>query len=329
MNRAAAERIAAAVLYEGYLLYPYRRSALKNRQRWPLGALYPQAWAEVNLESCCMSTEVLVRGTKAKVTAILRWLEVRGAEAVEREQEVPAAVVEVLSDRFLRVRIEAENRRTLALDASRDAALEETMISTHVLLGVDGGEFVSLLDPPEDAREAAGRCKNQGFWPVLVGGTDTVLSSPIILYDHPQIAKESPGDLFDAAEIDEILSLRILTLTEEERREACRDPRAKKLIERTEGLTPEQLGSLHGVIRELRPTGQALRPGDKVRLRPNKRADVFDIALAGKAATIAGIEQDLEGRVLFALTVDDDPGKDFGLFGHRYFFHADELEPIS
>ncbi|HEX4386838.1 MAG TPA: hypothetical protein VH083_27980 [Myxococcales bacterium] len=321
--------MAAAVLYEGYLLYPYRRSALKNRQRWPLGALYPRTWAEANFENWRLSTEVLVRGVAAKATAVLRWLEVRGAEAVEREQNVPAVIVEAIDDRFLRVRVEAENRQALAADAPRDAALEQTMISTHVLFGVTGGELISLLDPPEDARKAAARCANQGFWPVLVGGSDTMLSSPIILYDHPRIAPESPGDLFDAAEIDEILSLRILTLTDDERREACRDPRAKQLIERTERLTPEQLGNLHGVIRELKPSGQPLRPGDKVRLRPNKRADVFDIALAGKAATIEGVEQDLDGRVLFALTVDDDPGRDLGLFGHRYFFHADELEPLQ
>jgi hypothetical protein len=326
MNRAAAERVAAAVLYEGYLLYPYRRSALKNRQRWPLGALYPRAWAEPNLENWRMSTELLVRGADAKVTAILRWLEVRGAEAVEREHDVAPIVIDTIGD-VKRIRIEAQNERAMAGDASRDEALDETMISTHVLLGVAGGEFLSLLDPPDDAREAANECRNNGFWPVLIS-SDTMLSSPIILYDHPQVSPESPGDLFDAAEIDEILSLRILTLTDEEKREACSDPRAKKLIERTEHLTAEQLGKLHGVIRELKPAAQALKAGDKVRLKPNKRADVFDIALAGKAATIAGVEQDLDGRVLFSLTVDEDPGKDLGLFGHRYFFHADEVEPM-
>ena len=87
MNRAAAERVAAAVLYEGYLLYPYRRSALKNRQRWPFGALYPRGWAEANGERSSMHTEVLVRGD-ARVEASLRWLEVRGSEAVERERDV-------------------------------------------------------------------------------------------------------------------------------------------------------------------------------------------------------------------------------------------------
>jgi len=326
VNRAAAERVAAAVLYEGYLLYPYRRSALKNRQRWPFGALYPRGWAEANGERSSMHTEVLVRGD-ARVEASLRWLEVRGSEAVERERDVgPQKVWE--AGGLARLRVEARNEAVLPADAPRDAALEQAMISTHVLFGVSGGEFVSLLDPPADASAAAQACDNQGWWPVLVSGTDTVLSSPIILYDHPQIAPESPGDLFDAAEIDEILSLRILTLTEEEKREAMRDPRARDLIERTEGLSPEQMARLHGAIRELRPVAQSLQPGDRVRLRPQARADVFDVALAGKIATIAGVEQDLDGRLLFALTVDDDPGKDLGIFGHRFFFHADELESL-
>ncbi len=328
MNRAAAERVAAAVLYEGYLLYPYRRSALKNRQRWPFGALYPRGWAEANGERSSMHTEVLVRGADARVEASVRWLEVRGSEAVERERDAgPQKVWE--GGGLVRLRVESRNEAIQPADAPRDAALEEAMISTHVLFGVSGGEFVSLLDPPADASAAAQACDNQGWWPVLVSGTDTVLSSPIILYDHPQIAPESPGDLFDAAEIDEILSLRILTLTEEEKREAMRDPRARDLIERTEGLSPEQMARLHGAIRELRPVAQSLQPGDRVRLRPQARADVFDVALAGKIATIAGVEQDLDGRLLFALTVDDDPGKDLGIFGHRFFFHADELESLA
>src|SRR5207245_11673131 len=145
---------------------------------------------------------------------------------------------------LVRLRVESRNEAIQPADAPRDAALEEAMISTHVLFGVSGGEFVSLLDPPADASAAAKACDNQGWWPVLVSGPDTVLSSPIILYDHPQIAPESPGDLFDAAAIDELLSLRILTLTEEEKREATRDPRARGLIERTEGLSAAQMSRI-------------------------------------------------------------------------------------
>jgi hypothetical protein len=80
-----------------------------------------------------------------------------------------------------------------------------------------------------------------------------MLASPIILYDYPQVAPESPGDLFDATEIDEILTLRILALTEEEKQAmAAVDKRAQALLTRTESLAREQLLGLHGTIRGLR-----------------------------------------------------------------------------
>jgi hydrogenase maturation protease len=129
-------------------------------------------------------------------------------------------------------------------------------VSAHTILEVRDGEFVSLVDPPEKYREFAKSCQNVGTWPVLVGEKDqrdTMLSSPIILYDYPEIAPESPGDLFDGAEIDEILSLRIMTMTEEEKREMREsDERARQILERTESLPEEQLMKLHGALRGLR-----------------------------------------------------------------------------
>lgn len=120
------------------------------------------------------------------------------------------------------------------------------------------GAFVSLLDPPAPWREAAAGCRNVGAWPVLVGEegqTDTMLSAPIILYDYPQLAPESPGDLFDGTEIDEILTLRILTLTDDEKRTmAAVDERARALLARTEALGAEELMRLHGAVRSLRPS---------------------------------------------------------------------------
>src|SRR3954454_17507673 len=127
-----------------------------------------------------------------------------------------------------------------ATSRTREEALLRSFVSTHTLLGVRGGEFVSLIDPPLPWRDAAAGCRNVGTWPVLVGEEgqkDAMLSSPIILYDYPLVAPESPGDLFDCTEIDEILTLRILTLTEEERREmSAVDGRARALLERTEAL---------------------------------------------------------------------------------------------
>jgi hypothetical protein len=124
---------------------------------------------------------------------------------------------------------------------------------------VQHGEFVSLFDPPDELRTATAACNNVGTWPVLVGESgakDVMLSSPIILYDYPTIAPESPGDLFDGTEIDEILMLRILTLTDEEKRDMRHlDDRTRAILERTETLPAEQMMKLHGALRGLRPSG--------------------------------------------------------------------------
>ena len=131
-----------------------------------------------------------------------------------------------------------------------------SLVSTHTILNIRQGEFVSLLDPPEAYREEAAHCKNLGTWPVLAGeegSKDTLLSSPIILYDYPQIAPESGGDYYDGTEMDEMLALRVLTLTEQEKQEMRNgDPRARLILERTESLSQEHLMKVHGAIRGLR-----------------------------------------------------------------------------
>jgi hypothetical protein len=210
------------------------------------------------------------------------------------------------------------------------------MLSTHTLLGVHGGEFISLLDPPENCRAAAAACRNIGTWPVLAGSEGdrhTMLSSPIILYDYPQIAPESHGDFFDGTEIDEMLTLRVLTLSDEEKREVrTGTERGRQILERTETLPPEQVAKLHGAIRGLRNASKlAFREGDRVRLRPRKKTDVFDIALDGKTAIIESVECDLENRVHLAVTVEDDPGRDLGVahqIGHRFFFAPEDVELV-
>ena len=187
------------------------------------------------------------------------------AGTIVREQEAVAGSVELhaepIDDDLFRLRVRIFNETALA-DASRksrDEALRRSLVSAHAILGVRHGEFVSLLDPPDRWREAAARCRNEGAWPVLVGETgerDTILASPIILYDYPRIAPESTGDLFDSTEIDEILTLRILTLTEDEKQAmAAVDERARALLDRTESLGPAQLLGLHGTVRGLRAVG--------------------------------------------------------------------------
>lgn len=301
-------QIADAVLYEGYILWPYRRSAMKNAQRWTFGGVYPRDWNERHADDRWqMQTQVLVHGD-APVDVTVRFLHVvrrqlisdgepvdelvvdgerhiSWEEATERElgpgpvslaggsEEEPLAesasvvrswlaldgAIEVdrerLRDDLYRLTVRISN--TTPFSGSREEALEQTFCSCHAVLRAGAGaEFVSMTDPPPDLREEAGSCVNEGVWPVLVGEPHergTVLASPIILEDHPRIAPESPGDLFDGGEIDQMLVLNILTLTDEEKDEMrATDPKAREILERTESLTNDQLTALHGRIRESR-----------------------------------------------------------------------------
>lgn len=344
----AVAEIARAVLYEGYLLWPYRRSALKNRRRWTFGGVYPREHSEDDHpdDPWRMRTEALLEGgeeTELEVRArflhvveraVARWTggklepaeelilgeerHVPWEEATERDVtggpyplgalDEPRSVpirweegrerewladpegeragallrsweplrgtlevsAERLEEHLWRVRAEIRNT-TPRKGRSREEALHRTLCSTHTLLRTRGGGFVSLMDPPGRWREPAEACRNDGTWPVLAGEEESremMLSSPIILYDYPEIAPESPGDLFDGTEIDELLALNILTLTEEEKEEMrATDPRAREILERTESLSAEEMMNLHGTFRELRK----IRPGDGRDPRPAGR----------------------------------------------------------
>jgi hypothetical protein len=276
MNSKRVEEIANAVLYEGYLLYPYRASAIKNQQRWNFGVLYPREYAEKQsgVDAWTMQTECLVTAnSRAALEVRIRFLQLTGEGAMEHELDLPAveltelaaapashnfieATVDLratrLSGDVFKTRVTIFNSSECAA-SSREDALLHSLISTHTMLGIQGGEFVSLLEPPEQLSQFAAACENIGAWPVLVGEPgerDTMLSSPIILYDYPQIAPESPGALFDGTEIDEILTLRIMTLTDEEKLEmASGDERARQILERTEAMPVEQFMKMHGVLR--------------------------------------------------------------------------------
>lgn len=311
MNLSRVEQIAKAVLYEGYMLYPYRPSSVKNRQRFNFGVLYPEGYcdAQEGSDACSMRTECLVRGNRdSAIEASLRFLQLQirrrrdsvlpegWQEAVERdvclpecalgnlcerqvthtfafasqddaefsrdsvEGTVDVSALELRNDLF---KISSQARNITALKTScidRDAALMHSLVSTHLVMGVTKGEFISLLEPPQDLAEVAAGCQNVGAWPVLVGDAgekDTLLASPIILYDYPQIAPESAGDFFDGTEIDEILSLRIMTLTDQEKQEMRQsDDRARQILERTESMPAEQFMKLHGVVRGLRHSAE-------------------------------------------------------------------------
>jgi hypothetical protein len=273
---------------------------------------------------------------------------IRGRLELET-QTIDQAVVKV------RVRVLNETPMLAEKLGNQDEVIMRTFASTHTILETRGGKFISLLDPDPPYADAAKTCQNIGTWPVLVGDEagrerDTMLSSPIILYDYPKIAAESPGELFDGTEIDEILTLRVQTMTDEEKIEMRQvDEHARRILERVENLSPGQFRQMHGTMRNVRSLGEDffnpqkriehatvlgvdLRVGDRVRIRPKKRADVMDMALDGKIAIIEAVEQDVEDRIHFALILEDDPGKDLGLMrqpGHRFFYGADEVEPIA
>jgi len=302
MDQKLVERIANALLYEGYMLYPYRPSAVKNQRRFNFGVVYPRNYGIAHNEPYCMQTECLVeKDWRMALDVRVRFLHLTARngwqEAVERELNAPALGIDDLlalprqisfvfppkrqSETSRQERIEGNIEITaLQLTArefkittrilnlsplasgpymGRDEALTRSLVSTHTILSARGGHFISLLDPPESLREMADSCRNVGTYPVLVGAEgerDAMLSSPIILYDYPQIAPESAGDLFDGTEIDEMLTLRILTLTDEEKQEMrLGDARARRILERTEALPAEQLMKLHGAARGLRQAG--------------------------------------------------------------------------
>ena len=164
---------------------------------------------------------------------------------------------------YVRLSIEVQNTSPERA-RSKEEAIRASLIGAHLLIETTGG-FVSLLDPPAEAQAAAADCRQHRCWPVLAGppGTnDVVLVSPIILYDHPEVAPESAGALFDSTEIDEILTLRVLTLTDAEKAEArATDPRAAEIIDRCENMSPEDLQRLHGVLRDPHALAAAADPG--------------------------------------------------------------------
>jgi len=293
MKMDAVEKIANAVLYEGYMLYPYRASAVKNQHRFNFGVLYPPQYCERQqggADACEMQTECLVLASAGLAPAVevkVRFLQLiereDRQEGIERDICTPACDLESIAARphhqsfvFEPLTGELELAASRASDAlykitltirncadyentqagDRAEALLRSLVSVHSILHVSGGTFLSSIDPPENFRDAAAQCRNLGTWPVLAGEEgqqDMVLSSPIILYDYPQIAPESPDDLFDGTEIDEILALRILTMTDQEKLEVRNgDERARLILERTEGLPAEHFQKLHGALRGLR-----------------------------------------------------------------------------
>jgi hypothetical protein len=446
-NWDRARAVADAVLYEGYLLYPYRATSRKNQSRWQFGVLGPPGAEDTGIgEDASLSAQVLVRphGTPW-VSGVVRFLQLqhRGAErdlggghfeqveelaagaqrwlswdeAVEREITIdrfPATslprtldisvpggcdVENVDGGRLVRarrslhgqlamsaepdgelLRLTFEVRNTAAPADDKDAAIATSLIGTHMLIEITDGEFVSLLEPPDSAAAAADRCRQHRCFPVLAGPPgaagaatssrgdhdDLVLISPIILYDHPQIAEQSKGALYDSTEIDEILTLRIMTMTDEEKAEArATDPLAAQIIDRCDTMSPEAMLDLHGVLRNPHaiaegptlipeiPSGvdwwdpladNAVQPeldavlvnglpvarGSRVRLRPSRRADAQDLFYADRIARVTSVHEDVDGDQHIGVVLEDDPAADMhDWYGRYLYFAPDEVEPLK
>ncbi len=427
-----ARAVADAVLYEGYLLYPYRGTSSKNQSRWQFGVLGPPGAGEAGLgEDDSLAAQFLIDGARA-ITLVVRFLHlqhrqperedpggfqpvdelttVSGSwlswdEAVEYETSfgpltfdeptltlpvvAPAATDVESVDGGRLVRRRQEVRGELTVTSEPDGALRRvsvrlandgapatdksdsiarSMIGTHMIAEAVGGQFVSLLEPPEAAAGAVDRCAQHRCFPVLAGppgASDVLLISPIILYDHPEVAEQSNTALFDCTEIDEILTLRVMTMTDEEKAQArATDPRAAQIIDQCDAMAPEDMARLHGVLRNPHgdpraglvpevPEGidwwdpladNAVRPeidavlvngtrvarGSQVRLRPRRNADAQDILVAGKTARVTSVHEDVEGNKHVGVVVDDDPAADLhDWYGRYLYFSPDEIEPLE
>jgi hypothetical protein len=442
-----ARKVADAVLYEGYLLYPYRASAAKNQVRFQFGVLMPhdhvarssdsETWFSqteclleprgpgfVRLTLRCLQLQARgveravaggyepVDSIEAGVKRYVTWdeaveqevdlvvpvedltkgsvtpIELAEKSSIEEIRDPSGAVIGRLVRRrwgvsgllrlsaerleaaseLLKLQIRIENVTDWSdPPVGRGEALKRSLIAAHLLVATDAGRFISLLEPPQWVRPLAESCENLHTWPVLIGDDarrDTVLSSPIILYDYPQVAPESPGDLFDATEIDEILSLRTAAMTEDEKREArATDDRAAAIIDRTDAMPPEIMERLHGTVRYLRDVTGAEDPaaeempwwdpgadssvspetdaieisgipvskGSRVRLRPgSRRTDAQDLFLNSRTARVEGVFFDVDGNNHLAVTLEDDPAAELHQWHGRFLYFApDEVEPLE
>jgi hypothetical protein len=352
-----ARTVADAVLFEGYLLYPYRATSRKNQVRWQFGVLGPPGAAGAGVgEEAQMSAQCLLRDRgRGRVGIHLRFLQLQTRtveratddpgrfepvdqlsagmrswmswdEAVEHEVELDPCLLAALTGPGRRLPVEIEGgtdveplhgdegaevgrlvrrrwplRAQVRADAAptgvdglvrlglrvdnvaagppaddKDTAIRSSLIGAHLLVRAEDADFVSLLEPPADAAAAAMACTQHRCWPVLAGipgETDVVLVSPIILYDYPEVADQSAGALFDSTEIDEILTLRIMTLTDEEKAQArATDPRAAEIIDRCDAMSPEALARMHGILRDPHAGAAVTFPGPAEGL-----ADVRDV----------------------------------------------------
>jgi hypothetical protein len=417
VNLDPVRKIADAVLYEGYILYPYRASSQKNQSRWQFGVVMAPGYAAADPSETSFTRAecVLEHSGQPAVRVLLRFLQVQRRtsggespaaeiwdEAVEREIEAAADAAALFGDgvtraftveggedreedvvrrreplagavtvraaevpgpwRALKLQVRVENRTDLgSVPRRREDALPTSLVAAHAIITAEGGKFLSMTDPPEWAAPAVAGCRNEGGWPVLADPDGQVmLSSPIILYDHPELAAESPGELYDGTEIDEILTLRTMALSDDEKAEArATDPRAAALLDRVESMDPQVLARLHGTLRlpggSPRPAaeppvlteagetvpwwdpdadasvspdtdsvtigGRPIARGSLVRLRPGaRRADAQDMFLVGRIAEVQAVLHDVENNPYLAVSLAGQPDEDIRIAHGRFLY---------
>ena len=437
--------VADAVLYEGYLLYPYRATSSKNQQRWQFGVLGPHGAEAAGIgENSHLSMQTLlhlgpnesIENSQASLTIHVRFLQLQqrraeraeagggylpvpelrvdgerwfswdeavdveasrtmpladllpgaswsvAAEATENSEPVhdqlghlagrlvrqrwvvSATVAAGLepTEGLYRLTVSIDNEETANGLTTRDEATRRSLLGTHVIIECRNPSvaFLSVIDPPAYAQKAADQCRQYRCWPVLAGEpgeVSAVLGSPIILYDYPEIAGESTGSLFDATEIDEILMLRVLTMTDAEKAEArATDPKAAEIIERCDAMSSEDLMRLHGTLRDPHPlppswndaddpfavfndhdpdtsavviSGETVRKGSLVRLNPRRRADAQDLFYADQLARVTAVHRDLDDETHVAVVLVDDPAGDLhDWYGRYLYFSPDEVVPL-
>jgi hypothetical protein len=333
------------LLYEGYALYPYTPGATKNATPTPFGIVYPPAYA-AGLDTTFDHLELrcVVEGG-GEVDAEVRFL----APSGERHRAEPQRIAGVgdfqvgglsvgtrltvapLDGERRLVSYRVENRTEADPGLDRAAAIERSLISTYPILRVAGGRFISQLDAP---------CESVNTWPVLASPTDDVmLGAAFVLPDHPQIAPESRGNLFDNTEIEEALVLHVQVLSDEERAQiAEQDPAVREMVERASAVTPDQLRRLHGRMTEIHDPTQGLpdvevdgvvfRRGGRVVVRPGIVADLHARMLEGRTVTVERIQRDYDGRVHLGVALDEPGQEILRETGRLLWFFPPEVEVV-
>jgi len=379
---ARLERLLGTLLYEGYALYPYTPGAAKNSMPTPFGIVYPPAYAASGAHTFDRARMQVVLDPGAddgSVGAAVAFLQSSGDrhQGVARRIEVgPLTLAELLergpitrtftfaavegrlrlaasrlADGLVRIAICVHNTTRVPENLSRTVALHSSLLSTHLVARAPGGRFASPVAPGPTAAAAVKACDQVNIFPVLAtDDDDSVLGATIVLPDHPQIAPESHGDMFDATEIEEALLLHVLALSDGERASiAEQDPAVREMLARAEAAGPQDIARLRGRVTvsdpppahrpgpadvagepQIQIDGVTYRRGATVRLRPAFGAAPQDSVWTDHLATIERIYRDYEDGVHLAVTVDDDPGQELMRDIGRYlYFKPTEVEVLQ